>query len=484
MNTIHIIMDTLRRDHLGCYGNNWIKTPNLDAFASRSVVFDRCYTGSFPCMPARRDFVTGNFEFPFRGWGPLEESDTPLAEQLGAHGVTTGLVTDHYHLFREGAGNYHWQYDCWHFIRGMEGDKVYTDPAHELDIIYNCDPRRIAGSTREYYYRFKHFNMKREEDWPAARTFMQAFDWIFRNRGHQNDIHLQIDCFPPHEPFDPPPGYAELYDPEYQGDRLTVPSYRKWAEEYSERELRNIRALYAGNVSYVDKWFGYFIDSIERLGMLDTTMIIVSTDHGTYLGDHGWTGKLFTYMYDCVAHIPMMVYHPHIPHRRESALVQNVDVAPTILAASNITDGPAMHGANLLPMLDQTESLARNAAHSGMFGITHVVNDGRHALHLHHNQSRDLYWQGKEPSYFAFKWDLGAVEAGPRRKVLRSEQAYYHPPALFDLHDDPQQEVNLYGSEPDRVEAMQNELCRFCSEIQAPPEYLSRLLSEPTGERS
>jgi len=67
MNTIFILIDTLRRDHLGCYGNDWIQTPHFDALAQKSVVFHRAYLGSYPCMPARRDMWTGRFEFPWRG---------------------------------------------------------------------------------------------------------------------------------------------------------------------------------------------------------------------------------------------------------------------------------------------------------------------------------------------------------------------------------------------------------------------------------
>ena len=78
MNTIHIIVDTLKRSYLGCYGSEWVKTPNLDRFASQAVVFANAFCASFPCMPARRDFVTGNYEFPFRGWGSLEVHEVCL----------------------------------------------------------------------------------------------------------------------------------------------------------------------------------------------------------------------------------------------------------------------------------------------------------------------------------------------------------------------------------------------------------------------
>ena len=482
MNTIHVIMDTLKRDHIGCYGSAAVKTPNLDRFAQRSVVFDQAFCASFPCMPARRDFVTGNYEFPFRGWGPLEEWDKPIAGQLSSRDVTTGLVTDHYHLLRDGSGNYHWRYDCWRFIRGMEGDKAYSDPEAGLDIDYRCDPARLSAKHRKYYYKYKHFNMKEEKDWPAARTFLESADWVTRNRGHEKGFHLQIDSFPPHEPFDPPPGYAEMYDPEYEGDRITTPVYRPWRDHYSEREIQNIRALYAGTVTYVDRWFGEFMNRVEELGLLENTVVVVTTDHGTYTGDHGWTGKLGTYMYDCVCHIPMMVYCPGVEPRRDSAIVQNVDVAPTMLDAAGVEPVEPMHGRSLLPIVRGEQTTIREYAHSGYFGRNHIVNDGRYAYHLWHLRERELYWHGLTNSYFVGAGPLGPVEPEQRRRVeLAGEcagEGRKLPPALFDLEDDPGQENNIAEANPKIVKRFDDEIRRWCDEVNAPKEYVKRLFGD------
>lgn len=478
MNTVHVIMDTLKRSHLGCYGSERVKTPNLDRLAARSVVFERAYCSSFPCMPARRDFATGRVEFPFRGWGPLEEGDVHYVRTLSRSGIVTGLVTDHYHLFREGSGNYHWGYDCWRFERGMEADPVYSDPADGLGIDYRSDPERLSRKHRDYYYKFKHFEMKREEDWPAARTFSTAADWVRRNRSHPKGFHLTIDCFPPHEPFDPPPGYAEMYDPDYAGDRLTTPAYAPWREHYTERELRNIQALYAGTVTYVDAWFGRFMDELERLSLMGDTAVLVTTDHGTYTGEHGWTGKLGTYMYDCVAHVPMMLYLPGIPPRREGAIVQNVDVAPTMIDASGVGPSslPPMHGSSLVPLARGDVGRVRDFAHSGFYGRTHVVNDGRYALHLWHRREAPLWWHGCQPSRFLEHGPLGPVGPDGRRRVTTKGDGRQWPTALFDLESDPGQERNVAAEAPEVVTRMTDEVRRFALEAGAAPDYLARLL--------
>jgi len=478
LNTVHVIMDTLKRSYLGCYGSEWVKTPNLDRFAGMSVQFTQAYSASFPCMPARADFATGNYEFPFKGWSPLEEDAVRVSRTLGDGGNTTALVTDHYHLFRWGSGNFHFDYDSWQFIRGLEGDRLYTDPAEELNINYECDPDRLVKTHRDNYYKFKHFEMKTEEDWSAARTFMTATDWVERNKGHKGGFHLQIDSFPPHEPFDPPPGYSEMYDPDYKGDRLTTPFYQPSEENYTSREVKNIQALYAGTITYVDKWFGRFLDKLEELGLMENTMVIVTTDHGTYTGDHGWTGKLGTYLYDCVCHIPMMIYHPGVKGRRETAITQNVDIVPTMLDAAALGDQYKCHGRSLMPIILGEEEKVRDYAHSGFYGFTHIVNDGRYALHLFHDQTKELYWHGLTNTYFCTAGPLGPVEEGHRRKVDTSGNDYWCPPALFDLETDPGQTKNLFNEKPEIVERFKKEIVRFCGEIKAPAEYTARIIGE------
>jgi len=89
MNTIVIISDSFRRDHLRCYGNTWIHTPNLDKFAAQGVIFDQAYTGSYATVPNRGDVHTGMYVFPRYGWEPLSYTDVTLAKTLSDAGFTT-----------------------------------------------------------------------------------------------------------------------------------------------------------------------------------------------------------------------------------------------------------------------------------------------------------------------------------------------------------------------------------------------------------
>lgn len=112
-NAVVILLDSLNRHHLGAYGSTEFDTPNLDRLARRSVRFDRHYTGSLPCMPARHDILCGSLDFLWRPWGSIELWEEPLTVPLRAEGVVTKLTTDHPHLFETGGENYHVDFGAW-----------------------------------------------------------------------------------------------------------------------------------------------------------------------------------------------------------------------------------------------------------------------------------------------------------------------------------------------------------------------------------
>ncbi|MDQ3864194.1 MAG: sulfatase-like hydrolase/transferase, partial [Actinomycetota bacterium] len=135
VNVIVVIVDSLRRDHVGAYGNDWIKTPNLDTLAKESLLFTHPYPESIPTIPARRAIHTGVRTWPFRdwhpvsddgfkpyGWAPVPKDQVVLAEVLSAEGINTNIVTDTLHLYR---AYYDFQrgFDTFDYIRGQERDQ-------------------------------------------------------------------------------------------------------------------------------------------------------------------------------------------------------------------------------------------------------------------------------------------------------------------------------------------------------------------------
>ena len=124
---VMVMYDTLCRHFMPSYGNEWVKAPNFQRLAQRTVQFDNFYVGSMPCMPARREMHTGRYNFLHRSWGPLEPFDDSMPELLDRHGVHSHKVTDHHHYWEDGGATYHQRYTTFDLVRGQEGDKWVGD---------------------------------------------------------------------------------------------------------------------------------------------------------------------------------------------------------------------------------------------------------------------------------------------------------------------------------------------------------------------
>lgn len=495
MNVIFILCDTLRRDHCGPYhlgrplnqcwsreAPSWVvPTPNFDRLAARGTVFDNCWCGSSPCMPARRDIYTGRYEFLERGWGPLEEEDLDLPRQVSGppnqslrRQIAAGypvsyLITDHFHLWEQGAGNYHMGYSGFDFIRGAESDAWHTDP-----IEFPCPPADQLNKT-ERHWRNVHLIRRSEADWFSAQVFTKASQWLERNHRHDS-FYLHLDCFDPHEPFDPPEDLLKMFDPrgyDVPGWSASAP-YAPWRQQMTEDQFHNARARYAAKVVLVDRWLGRLLDTMDRLDLWRNTLVIFTTDHGTYNGDHGRMGKLQTHQFDAVAHIPFIMAHPTLGHgQRRDQLAQLVDVYPTVLSALARPIPPDRHGINLLPVLADPQAPTRDHALAGIFGQSVTITDARWTLHQAPVPSnRPLHWHGHCLSKF-LPYELGPYKDG-HRDVLQ-EMRCPTPTWLSDRQTDPNELEDLANRDPAKLVEMQQALRAKLVSLRAPSEQLQRL---------
>lgn len=480
MNVVLIIIDTLRRDYLEPYGATSVRTPNFQRLAEMGATFDRAYLGSYPCMPARRDLWTGRYEFPWRGWGPLEPDDRDLISVLRDAGRPTMLVTDHYHLFERGSGNYHFAFDGWEFIRGQENDHWITDP--DQHIAWPGEEYAKVHRSWAQYYRntaqWRHgadgLAWQSEEHTFAAQTFSAAARWLDRNRSLDNFL-LMIDCFDPHEPFDPPPPYDTMYAENPPEQRIRWPIYGQ-ADRYTEEELADIRALYAGEVTLTDVWLGHFLDRLERLGRLEDTAILVTTDHGHLFGEHGMIGKPSavhgdSQFYQPLAHIPLFLYHPDLaggtrcPH-----LVQPVDIYPTVLDLMGVEQPEALHGVSLLSQMEGAP--ARETAAFAKFGEALNVTDGEWTLHLWPTQpDAPLQWHGVHPPLFLRPKEMGEFDGTGYSVTYHRGEA---EPALYHVAEDYAQEHNLIEERPEVVARLRSAARDWLQSVGAPEELLTR----------
>ncbi len=355
MKTIVLMSDSLRRDYVGAYGNSWIKTPVLDEFAQKAVVFDKAYAASFPTVPNRADIMLGRHAFNFMGWEPVPRNLPNLAQMANADGRTVSMmITDTPHGVQNGF-YLNRDFTAWEWIRGQESDRLRTDYVAREVLPCSPDLLRQREKLRRMHYLNTHFR-RNERDCFVARTMATAADWLEANYKHDNFL-LYIDTFDPHEPWDAPEYYLKMYEKDYDGININYPDYVP-VERYKPEEIQHCRNLYAAEVTLVDTWIGEVLRKVDVLGIAEETAIIIMSDHGFYLGEHNHIGKFRQDkpmpLFDEVAGLVMMAHVPGKAWRHgehSSALVQPTDILPTIL---DLAGQPVPHwceGKSMVPML-------------------------------------------------------------------------------------------------------------------------------------
>lgn len=363
MNMVCICLDTFRADIIGEGKKlSFVETPNLDRFARESVIFDQAFGECQPTLQMRRAFFTGKRSFPWRynfdrrglhhhaaGWHKIPPDQDTLAEILVHHGYLTSLISDTYHMFKA-TTNYTRGFVTYDFIRGQESDrwrfgdlkKIREKLKHYVD-----HPDASSLNAHLIQYLFNVQDRAREEDYFCAQVFIKAAEWLEDNVNNQ-PFFLWIDSFDPHEPWDPPKEYADKYCPNYEGKEYIL---GRLPPNATEKEVERVKALYYGEVTLVDKWFGYFMHKLEDLGLLDNTIIMLLSDHGTQLMDHGRFGKGPNELHPFNTQILWYIRHPQGPRNKHiSAFVQGHDVMPTILSLLNIPYA-SVDGENVWPLV-------------------------------------------------------------------------------------------------------------------------------------
>ena len=369
MKTVLILMDSLNRHFLKTFNpESPALTPNITAFTEDCAVFDRHFIGSAPCMPARRDIFTGRLNFLERCWGGIEPFDITLPAALRKGGIYTHIVTDHTHYMEIGGENYLDQFDTWDYQRGQEMDKWVSKVASP------SEPEHYGQWTAQYQR--NQSRLRTEEDYPSPKTFSSACQWVEDNKTADN-FFLMVEAFDPHEPFDTPREYLDLYNDTYKGPEFNWSSYNVVTEP--EDAVAHLRNKYCATLTMADKWFGKLIQKLKSSGQYDNTLIILTTDHGHLLGEHGFTGKNFTHPYNELAHIPLAVHFPNGTHRgrRVNALTQNINLMPTILKHHGIDVPDRVKGISLFDVV-KDESLAPEAVIYGWHGQSIGFCDGRY----------------------------------------------------------------------------------------------------------
>lgn len=415
MNVIVVILDSLRRDHVGVYGDTRTQTPAIDELARSSTRFLEARPEAMPTVQVRRCVHTGKRTFPVRRWTPqkgdgvrmpgwerIPEEQITLSEILGSAGYYTVLVTDTPHLFKPSM-NFHRGFRTFSWIRGQQGDPFRPGRSAGNGRADRYLAALPPGSSRAEALRGYVSNTDgrvREQDYQAPRVFREAIGWL-EEAAELRPFLMVIDSYDPHEPWDPPRSYVARYDdPDFGAPEPFAPEYGSSAY-LTDRERRRMDTLYTAEVTMADAWLGRFLDAVDRRRLLDDTLIVFLSDHGVLLGEHGLVGKpVSASLWPEVTDIPLLMRHPERRRARtDDRLVSTHDVVPTVLGALDIAPPVPLDGIDLSPVLVGRGHRVRRRSHLTVgYAANAQVRRGRWALTTTSDgTSRQLYDVREDP---------------------------------------------------------------------------------------
>lgn len=501
MRSVLFLSDTVNRRFIDVYNESGLHLRNLDRLVSRSVIFTNHWTGSAPCMPARRDLMTGRLNFLERNWGPVEAFDCTLPKVLHRNGIKSHIITDHYHYLELGGEGYLQSFDSWVMNRGQEWDPCCSQ-IQDKEI-----PEHFGKIVPQYWYNRDAFK-DCESKYPSPMTIQGAADWLELNHD-EDDFLLWVEPFDPHEPFEVPQKYLDMVGDVYSDKLFLWPEYKPVCQtDLSEEAIKHIRKRYMALVLMLDCWLGRIFDVMDKYDMWNDTLFIFTTDHGYMLGEHGYLAKNYMPAYNEVFNIPLIVHMPEDRYagKRIDALTQNIDIFPTLLDFYDISKSELknkIHGKSWLPLITGHVGKVRECAIYGYFGKQLNITDGKFTFFKSPNRrNRPLSVYTSMPTDVYCYWDdnrikdFSKVEAGPF--LSWTDYPVYKIPAdnikdtddgtlkyiylndweyenqLFNIEKDYLQEKNLFDSCPEVVEKMNLMLKKALVEHDAPPEQFER----------
>jgi len=394
-NILLLYTDQQRHDALGANGNADIHTPHLDRLASEGLNFDHYFVQNPVCMPSRLSFLTGQYPSTLgvtHMGVPVPEDIVALPHLLRNSGYTSANIGklhflphanrdhrephpsygfDHLEISDE-PGPYADAYRAW-VARQAPDQLDYLSlglpPATEVwqkqmgvrDNIEHPDERfPLAALPFRGDSRYTH----------TAFVAEQAMEFMTAQRAQP--FLCVAGFYSPHSPWVAPREFIDLYDPQ----ALSIPSYpaevenRRAPERFTEDELRRAHHGYYAMVSEVDHHVGRILGHLDELGLAEDTIVIFTSDHGEWLGEHLKYGKGYP-GHDCVTRVPLIVRWPgQITQagRRISEIVEGVDVVPTLLDCAAIQQPNALQGRSFLPAMEGREWQGRAVALTEMHG--------------------------------------------------------------------------------------------------------------------
>ncbi len=443
-NILWICSDQQRSDTLGCYGNEFVCTPNLDKLAETGVLFEQAFAQNPVCTPSRASFLTGRYPRTTRcrqNGQAIPETEVLVTKILADAGYVCGLsgklhlAPCHPDACREierriddGYEEFHWS----HHPGPGWSENEYMQWLEAKDVVFERTPHPDSRYVQTSVPAEHH-----QTTWCAEKAiaFMEK-----HARGEQPWL-FSVNMFDPHHAFDPPAEYLERYLERL--DEIPLPNYVEGELDgkpvfqqidhrgaygsangfapgrMTDTAQRMIRAAYWAMIDLIDVQVGRMVEALERTGQLEDTLVIFTSDHGEMLGDHGIYMK-GPHFYEPAVHVPLVVSFPASVRggRRSPALVELVDLAQTLCDAGRIDHHPGMQGKSLWPMLAGDVPLDRHrddvyceyynalTSHTDPKAFATMVRTARHKLVAYHGiEPGELYDLEADPNETRNLWD-------------------------------------------------------------------------------
>jgi arylsulfatase A-like enzyme len=400
-NIILVSIDSLRADHLGCYGYERPTSPTIDRLAAEGVRFDNAISTSSWTLPAHAAMFTGlyNSAHAIVDTGMrLADEHLTLAEQLSAGGYATVGFFGGPHLhptfgLAQGFGEY---VNCMMPLLKMGDEAEVPDESHHLSHVDITGPRTIEKLTA----------------WlETAKQGRPLFLFL-----HLWDVHYD---------YIPPSRYVEMFDPDYHGD-VTAESYMRNGAIHpnmTARDLEHVVALYDGEIRFTDDNLGQMLAALDRHGRLENTLIVITSDHGDEFFEHGWKGHQRT-LFEEMVRVPLIM---HWPGRLDPGLAVEdqaclIDLLPTLLSLAGVPLGSEVQGRDLSPLL-RGNTLPAQAA------LCELLVDDRDYRALRTNEWKVVL---DRPARRAFFYDL---RADPREQRPLAQMTERFQAALTELRE-------------------------------------------------
>ncbi|MFB3881374.1 MAG: sulfatase [Armatimonadota bacterium] len=235
--------------------------------------------------------------------------------------------------------DFHRGYNCWRWIRGQEGDSYQPTDRKQVRKLIQALDCYDQGPLGDGHWIVQHLMNRKdwsaEEDTSVAGVMLEAAGWL---QEYQLDrpFFMYVDCFDPHEPWDPPLEYARRYDRSYEGLDGCIPPLM--TSNMTERQVRNVKTAYAAEVTLIDRWIGHLLDAVSAKGVLDDTLIVFTSDHGCMLGEQGEIHKGADRLRNQCTRVPLLIRHPkgEGAGTRVDDYAQHQDIMPTVLSLMRV----------------------------------------------------------------------------------------------------------------------------------------------------